>query len=252
MSVARRGGAARGIAPLTQFGRMCAQLAIQIIPASSPQAKGRIERQHGTQQDRLIKKLRRAGITTYAAANTFVTGGYLTDHNARFARRAGVSREFPSPSSRGTRRSTRIFQLEETRTLSNDWVVRLSQSVAPARAREPSDAGAQHGPRVRGARWPAHDSVSRPRAGLAGDRSRPRAAVAGAGAPRPSPTSSRHPADRAGRAPVPIIRGGKAYGDLRGGGHSISGKPSAIDGGPRRAHVPPRLQGLHREDIPNE
>ena len=52
----------RRAAPLTQFGRMCAQLGIQIIPASSPQAKGRIERQHGTQQDRLVKKLRRAGI----------------------------------------------------------------------------------------------------------------------------------------------------------------------------------------------
>ena len=48
-----------GAAPLTQFGRMCATLGIQIIPASSPQAKGRIERNHGTHQDRLVKKLRR-------------------------------------------------------------------------------------------------------------------------------------------------------------------------------------------------
>jgi hypothetical protein len=80
------------IAPLTQFGRMCAALQIQIIPVSSPQAKGRIERQHGTQQDRLIKKLRRAGITSYDAANTFVAGGYLADHNARFAPVAGVAR----------------------------------------------------------------------------------------------------------------------------------------------------------------
>ena len=51
-----------GAEPLTQFGRMCATLGIQIIPASSPQAKGRIERNHGTQQDRLVKKLRRRGI----------------------------------------------------------------------------------------------------------------------------------------------------------------------------------------------
>jgi transposase len=48
-----------GAEPLTQFGRMCAALGIQIIPASSPQAKGRVERNHGTQQDRLVKKLRR-------------------------------------------------------------------------------------------------------------------------------------------------------------------------------------------------
>ena len=39
---------ATGAEPLTQFGRMCATLGIKIIPASSPQAKGRIERNHGT------------------------------------------------------------------------------------------------------------------------------------------------------------------------------------------------------------
>lgn len=110
------------IAPLTQFGRMCAALDIQIIPASSPQAKGRIERQHGTQQDRLIKKLRRAGVTTYAEANRFVAGGYLTAHNARFARPAA------SPADFHRRRPSRprldqVFVVQETRTLSNDWVV---------------------------------------------------------------------------------------------------------------------------------
>ena len=111
------------IAPLTQFGRMCAQLGIQIIPASSPQAKGRIERQHGTQQDRLIKKLRRAGITTYEAANAFVAAGYLVDHNARFAQPPASADDFHrrQPPARVL---DRIFQIEETRTLSNDWVVR--------------------------------------------------------------------------------------------------------------------------------
>jgi hypothetical protein len=77
-----------GIAPLTHFGRMCARLGIRIIPASSPQAKGRIERQHGTQQDRWTKKLRRAGVSTYEAANAFVAAGYLVDHNTRFGRPA--------------------------------------------------------------------------------------------------------------------------------------------------------------------
>jgi transposase len=46
----------RGEAPVTQFGRMCQKLGIRIIAASSPQAKGRVERNHGTHQDRLIKK----------------------------------------------------------------------------------------------------------------------------------------------------------------------------------------------------
>jgi transposase len=111
------------IVPRTQFGRMCAALEIAIIPASSPQAKGRIERQHGTQQDRLIKKLRRAGITTYAAANQFVADGYLTDHNARFGRPAhspeDVHRRRPSRT-----RLDHVFVLQETRAVSNDWVVR--------------------------------------------------------------------------------------------------------------------------------
>ena len=52
----------RGKVPVTQFGRMCERLGIRIIAASSPQAKGRVERNHGTHQDRLVKKLRRKKI----------------------------------------------------------------------------------------------------------------------------------------------------------------------------------------------
>src|SRR5260370_236279 len=47
----------RGEEPITQFGRMCAKLGIELIAASSPQAKGRVERIHGTHQDRLVKNL---------------------------------------------------------------------------------------------------------------------------------------------------------------------------------------------------
>jgi hypothetical protein len=62
----------RGVAPLTQLGAMCGRLGIGIIAASSPQAKGRVERNHGTHQDRLIKKMRRKKIGTHAAANEFL------------------------------------------------------------------------------------------------------------------------------------------------------------------------------------
>src|SRR6516225_12323210 len=48
----------RGEEPITQFGRMCTKLGIELIAANSPQAKGRVERMHGTHQDRLVKKLR--------------------------------------------------------------------------------------------------------------------------------------------------------------------------------------------------
>ncbi|MPZ21788.1 MAG: ISNCY family transposase [Luteitalea sp.] len=112
-----------GAVPLTQFGRMCAALEIQIIAASSPQAKGRVERHHGTHQDRLVKKLRRLAITEATAANAFLETTYLAEHNARFAQAPASPDDFHR---RTPSRVTldRVFQLEETRVLSNDWVIR--------------------------------------------------------------------------------------------------------------------------------
>jgi hypothetical protein len=101
----------------------CAALGIQIIAASSPQAKGRVERNHGTHQDRLVKKLRRLGIADAAAANAFLTQTYLPEHNRRFAVAPASAEDFHR---RVPSRTTldRVFQLEEERVLSNDWVVR--------------------------------------------------------------------------------------------------------------------------------
>lgn len=116
---------AAGTVPHTQFGRMCATLGIQIIAASSPQAKGRVERNHGTHQDRLVKKLRRLGIQDAAVANAFLEATYLPEHNARFAQPAASAEDFHRriPSARTL---DAVFQLEETRVLSNDWVVRYA------------------------------------------------------------------------------------------------------------------------------
>ena len=142
---------ATGAVPLTQFGRMCAALGIQIIAASSPQAKGRVERNHGTHQDRLVKKLRRLEITDAAAANTVLEQTYLPEHNRRFAVAPASPEDFHR---RVPSRTTldRVFQLEEDRVLSNDWVVRYDSRYfqvarqsgqAPARStvlvREASD-----------------------------------------------------------------------------------------------------------------
>jgi hypothetical protein len=114
---------AMGAVPLTQFGRMCASLGIAIIAASSPQAKGRVERNHGTHQDRLVKKLRRLGIADSTAANAFLETTYLPEHNARFAQAPASAEDFHrrTPSRVAL---DRAFQLEETRVLSNDWVIR--------------------------------------------------------------------------------------------------------------------------------
>ena len=70
---------------ITQFERACKELGIIVKHASSPQAKGRVERSHGTQQDRLIKEMRLAGISTIEQANEFILKTYLPKHNKQFA-----------------------------------------------------------------------------------------------------------------------------------------------------------------------
>ena len=113
----------RGEASLTQFGRMCQRLGTRIIAASSPQAKGRVERNHGTHQDRLIKKLRLKRICTAEEANEFLRCCYLPDHNRRFAR-AAADRDDYHRKAPSKRELDSIFCLEEERVISNDWVVR--------------------------------------------------------------------------------------------------------------------------------
>ena len=69
----------------TQVGRALAELGIEHIPAYAPEARGRSERVFRTLQDRLVKELALAGITTVADANRFIAEVYLPAHNDRFA-----------------------------------------------------------------------------------------------------------------------------------------------------------------------
>jgi len=71
---------------LTQIGRGLRELGIGWIAAYSPQAKGRIERSFLTAQDRLVKDLRLAKVSTMQAANTFLETEYWPEWNERFAR----------------------------------------------------------------------------------------------------------------------------------------------------------------------
>ena len=133
-----------GTPAVTQFGRMCERLGMQIIAAGSPEAKGRVERNQGTHQDRLVKKLRRKRIATHAAVNPYLEQDYCDDHNRRFAMAAAseVDHHLPAPTAR---RQHEIFRLETERTLGNDWVVRhenrfyqvegSSRNYAPAQSR---------------------------------------------------------------------------------------------------------------------
>lgn len=69
---------------LTQFGRAMHQLGIEMIPAYSPEARGRGERAFRTHQDRLVKELALAGISTMDKANRYITKHYLPRFNTEF------------------------------------------------------------------------------------------------------------------------------------------------------------------------
>jgi len=68
----------------TQFGRAMAQLGIEMIPAYSPEARGRIERAFRTHQDRLPKELAFHGVTGIQEVNRYLEQTYLPAHNAEF------------------------------------------------------------------------------------------------------------------------------------------------------------------------
>ena len=113
-----------GELPLTQFGRACQKLGIEIITASSPQAKGRVERKHGVYQDRWVKELRLEGIRDIEGANQHLCG-FTDGINAKFAVEPRSSADFhrPMPEDMDLRG---VFCREETRTVGNDWVVRYN------------------------------------------------------------------------------------------------------------------------------
>lgn len=107
--------------PLTQFGRAMTELGITLIPAYSPQAKGRIENQWKTFQDRLGVELRLAGAKTKEEANS-VLKRFLKDYNARFSviprKKESVFRKAPSLS-----KLRRILCIKDTRVVAKDHTV---------------------------------------------------------------------------------------------------------------------------------
>ena len=109
--------------PLSQFGLMCDKLGIKIIAASSPQAKGRVERTHGTNQDRLIKKLRLKGISSYEEMNRYLREEYLPAHNARFAHAPASTADYHLPINHRRLKPQNLWCRDEERQLSNDGVI---------------------------------------------------------------------------------------------------------------------------------
>jgi hypothetical protein len=113
----------RGITkPLSHFGRACKKLGIEVIPANSPQAKGRVERNHKLDQDRLVKELRLEGISTIGEGNRFLLETYLPSMNEKFSRPA-LNPEDAHVALMGVNLDD-ILCMEEERKVSNDYIVR--------------------------------------------------------------------------------------------------------------------------------
>jgi transposase len=111
----------------TQVGRALAQLGVEHIAAYSPEARGRSERMFGTLQDRLVREMADAGITTLAAANRFLREVYLADHNARFTVEPAEPGTAFVPVS-GTSLADILCHQEE-RVVGNDNTVRFERLV---------------------------------------------------------------------------------------------------------------------------
>ena len=111
--------------PITQFTRAMGELGITIILANSPQAKGRVERGFGTHQDRLVKELRLAGISTIEAANKFLREVYIPDHNDRCAVEPANRTDAHRPLLK-SHHLEEIISLRTARSVFNDFTVRLN------------------------------------------------------------------------------------------------------------------------------
>jgi transposase len=108
---------------LTQVGRALRELGVRMIPAYSPQARGRSERNFGTWQGRLPQELRLRGITTVEEANGFLREHYIAEFNARFQVAAAERGSAFVPCRR--RDLDLVFALQFERTVNRDNTVRF-------------------------------------------------------------------------------------------------------------------------------
>jgi len=114
--------ALKGERAKTQFARALTELGVKLIYAHSPQAKGRIERDFGTLQDRLIKEMRLADIRTMEQANTFLET-YLPRFNERFARAPLAKEDLHRPVPKSLPLHE-VFCIKDHRSIARDYTVR--------------------------------------------------------------------------------------------------------------------------------
>ena len=132
---------------LTQFGRACKRLGIEIVRAHSPQAKGRVERSNGVYQDRLVKELRLEGISDINRGNELLCGGFDRNLNSRFAVEAREKADCHRPACVYDLPS--VFCIEEQRTLSANWTLSFENRVYQIRRESENYAPASRQVQVR-------------------------------------------------------------------------------------------------------
>lgn len=123
-----------GLESETQFGRAMRELKVDIIPAYSPQAKGRVERRHGLFQDRLVKEMRLLGISTIEEANKYLDEVFLPMINTRYivepADPVNGHRKCPAASTLDA-----SLAWHESRTVAKDWTIRWKNKIFQIDAR---------------------------------------------------------------------------------------------------------------------
>lgn len=113
---------------ITQWQRAVMLLGIEVVHARSPQAKGRVERANGTFQDRLVKELRLAGISSIAEANQFLSqSNFIKEYNQRFSVSATEKGDCHKPATAYD--LEKIFCIKEYRTLTNDYTITYKNRI---------------------------------------------------------------------------------------------------------------------------
>lgn len=114
----------KGIVPRTRFGQVCECLGIEMIYANSPQAKGRVERANGIQQDRLISEMRFHGIKDIKSANQFLIEEYWERHNSKYSKEPMSDADFHIPLIEEQNLKNLVCYRDE-RKISQDYVIRM-------------------------------------------------------------------------------------------------------------------------------
>ena len=122
---------------ITQYERSLNELAVELIHAHSPQAKGRVERSFGTHQKRLVAELALAQITTMEEANIFLEKTYMQQHNKAFACEPSMPENMHRPLPQNIN-FNHVFSIIEKRIVTSDWTIKYHNQIIQIESTRPA------------------------------------------------------------------------------------------------------------------